>query len=354
MPVPEYDTYFPQLDFDESEKDQAKFYKKFVKIIEQGNYVDIEGNISYLHRYRTLKFNECCSDKKGRSELRKYFNFILEHYPHKKVTDYFVNDLNGLLLIEKKYEEWVSVTEPETILTSSSHHSALRMNVMNFIGDKFCPKEIIKASHFRKNKIIKDNEVAFTEIAVRKIIEYGEANGGWKKVLIEDFGAKASAYQGDTLPNEKPVPWVNMDFEHILYRHEVINQIVREAENEVRDILKIPRIGEGWVSETQLYYSIRERINTECIQHGTPSFLGRQHYDVWLPRWNIAVEFHGEQHDRPVEFFGGEEAFIKNQERDARKKRLSKQNGITLIEVRKGYDIDELMKKIDSSKRINQ
>jgi len=47
----------------------------------------------------------------------------------------------------------------------------------------------------------------------------------------------------------------------------------------------------------------------------------------------------GLQHDQPVEYFGGEEGYIKGKERDERKKKLFKENDSILIEVKKGYDL---------------
>ena len=44
-----------------------------------------------------------------------------------------------------------------------------------------------------------------------------------------------------------------------------------------------------------------------------------------------AIEYNGEQHYRPVDFFGGEEAFIKQQERDNRKTEYCNTHGINLI-----------------------
>ncbi|HCH5485121.1 hypothetical protein [Vibrio parahaemolyticus] len=347
--VPEFDTYAPTLELEDSNKEDRsinRFYFYMVQQIEKGNYVDIEGNISYLHRYREFKFDESCHTEEGRAEIRKHFLFITDHYLHDKVTGYFNGDLNSLLLVEHKFKEWVEVNEPATILSYGAHAIDQRLDIINHIGLDFCIKEIIRGSCLRKNDVIQGNEGAFTDIALRLMKEYGEENGGWKRILFEDFGVKKSSFQRTTLPSGYQAPWVAYDWSNALYNNEIIKQIARNAENVLRDILKIPRIGEGWVSETQLFFLVKDRVGTECIQHGSPSFLGRQHYDVWLPRWSVAIEFQGEQHDRPVDFFGGEEAFKKNQERDARKRKLSKENGVVLIEVRKGYDEKELINEI--------
>lgn len=123
----------------------------------------------------------------------------------------------------------------------------------------------------------------------------------------------------------------------------------REIENEVRTELGLPKIGEGWISETTLYYQLKTFFKKEnVIHHGRPDWLGPQHVDIWFPDHSIGVEYQGIQHDKPVDFFGGEESFKKNIERDKRKKRLFKENDSLLIEVRKGYDLKQLIKSIES------
>ncbi len=57
----------------------------------------------------------------------------------------------------------------------------------------------------------------------------------------------------------------------------------------------------------------------------------------------IGIEYQGAQHDKPVEFFGGQKAFEENLKRDERKRQLCEENGVKLIEVREGYNIDDLI-----------
>ena len=45
----------------------------------------------------------------------------------------------------------------------------------------------------------------------------------------------------------------------------------------------------------------------------------------------FAIEYNGIQHYEPVEFFGGESEFVKQQERDSEKKKYCQENNITLI-----------------------
>jgi hypothetical protein len=123
--------------------------------------------------------------------------------------------------------------------------------------------------------------------------------------------------------------------------------ILRECENKCRLQLGIPMIGEGWVNETALYYFIKTLFSEfEVIHHGRPNFLGLQHYDIFIPELSIAIEYQGQQHKQPVEFFGGEIGYINNLERDKRKKKLSKQNGVKLIEVFPNYDEKKLVSQL--------
>ncbi len=123
----------------------------------------------------------------------------------------------------------------------------------------------------------------------------------------------------------------------------------RNAENDVRKNEGVPKIGEGWVSETELFNSLKKTFsNFKIIQHATPNWLNGQHFDVYFPNEKIAIEYHGKQHFEPVEFFGGEENFEKQKERDLRKIKLAESNGCELIIVKKGYDFELITKQIES------
>ena len=111
---------------------------------------------------------------------------------------------------------------------------------------------------------------------------------------------------------------------------------------------------EGWVEETTLYYEIKNAFKQlEVIHHARPGWLGRQHLDIMIPQLNVAIEYHGIQHDEPIEFFGGEEAFKKQKRLDAKKESLCKKNGIRLLHVRPGYSLEEIIEQIKERRAIN-
>jgi len=56
-------------------------------------------------------------------------------------------------------------------------------------------------------------------------------------------------------------------------------------------------------------------------------------FDFYLPTHNLCIEYHGEQHYRAVDFFGGDDGFKLNKKRDKIKKDYCITNNIPLIEI---------------------
>lgn len=126
-----------------------------------------------------------------------------------------------------------------------------------------------------------------------------------------------------------------------------VKQVTRLAENIVREEIGLPRVGEGWPSETLLYLRIRNALpHYDVQQHYSPYWLDRQHLDIYIHELEVALEYQGKQHDEPVEFFGGQQAYEQNKERDARKKRLCERYGVHLIYVRPGYRLTDVLDEI--------
>ena len=115
-----------------------------------------------------------------------------------------------------------------------------------------------------------------------------------------------------------------------------------DAENSLREQLGIPKIGEGWVSQTQLYYTLVALFPEYDIQReASPEWLGRQRYDIYFPQAKLAIEYQGKQHFEPVDIFGGEEGFKRTVERDKEKLLKSKKNGITVLFISYKDKLDE-------------
>ena len=64
-------------------------------------------------------------------------------------------------------------------------------------------------------------------------------------------------------------------------------------------------------------------------------------YDFYLPNRNLLIECQGQQHEKPIEIFGGEEQFAIQQEHDKRKREYAEKNGYKLLEIWY-YDYDKI------------
>ncbi len=173
-----------------------------------------------------------------------------------------------------------------------------------------------------------------------------DVNLGQEKIPLVNL--KYSADNGMS-PIELPLDF-KLSFSEVIKDNSLIHEYLEsfnEPENGIRKNLGLPLVGEGWISETNLFYEIKNHFNSELvIHHGKPSWLGRQHLDIFLPELNIAIEYQGAQHYKPIEFFGGKQGLKKNKERDERKRNLCEINGCDLIYVYPEYDLENVIKKI--------
>jgi hypothetical protein len=95
-----------------------------------------------------------------------------------------------------------------------------------------------------------------------------------------------------------------------------------------------------WIAENQLFQVLRRSLKgVDVQQHARPTWIEPQHLDVYVPTAGIAVEYMGQQHFEPLEFFGGEKAFQEVVARDRRKAQLCEANGVRLSYVRFDEDI---------------
>lgn len=124
-------------------------------------------------------------------------------------------------------------------------------------------------------------------------------------------------------------------------------KLVRKAENKVRKTHNLPEVGKKWINETVLFNELKLSFPDEIIiHHGKPSWLGQQHLDIFFPNKNIGIEYQGQQHLEPVDYFGGEKAFKELQKRDKLKKRLCDKNNCKIIYIYPRYNILEVKEKI--------
>jgi hypothetical protein len=121
----------------------------------------------------------------------------------------------------------------------------------------------------------------------------------------------------------------------------------RECENIYREECWIPKIWEWWISETELFYRLKQYFSNEkVLHHWRPEWLGKQHLDIYFPERNIWIEYQGKQHQEPVAYFWWEESFKKQILRDKQKQSKCRKNKCKLIYVYEWYIFDEVVKEI--------
>lgn len=75
---------------------------------------------------------------------------------------------------------------------------------------------------------------------------------------------------------------------------------------------------------------------------------GRQlSYDFYLPKFDLLIEYQGQQHYKPIDIFGGEEYFKVQQEHDKRKFEYAKTHNIKLLEI-PYWDFDNIEQILES------
>ncbi len=149
--------------------------------------------------------------------------------------------------------------------------------------------------------------------------------------------------------NENYVSWISVPTVISTAIKFEAQRIIRDCENTFREEMSLPRIGEGWIAETELFYKLSECFQSEkVLKHARPIWLAPQHLDIYFSDKNIGIEYQGLQHQQPVEYFGGQKALEKQQIRDERKRKLCEENGCQLIYVYEGYNFEELTNNIKS------
>lgn len=76
--------------------------------------------------------------------------------------------------------------------------------------------------------------------------------------------------------------------------------------------------------------------------------LKNRKFDFFLPKYNMIIEYDGEQHFIPVDYFGGQESFEETQQRDKEKNDYCIKNNILLIRIPYYYypEITEILFQI--------
>lgn len=79
---------------------------------------------------------------------------------------------------------------------------------------------------------------------------------------------------------------------------------------------------------------ISSYLDTNKIEHKMRKhfdWLGKQELDIFIQKYNVAIECQGEQHFKPIKFYGGDKEFEKIKKLDYQKRKLCEENGVKLL-----------------------
>jgi hypothetical protein len=347
-----FDTYYP--DKNEMSREQIAFFNFFKRQINKSIKVEIFGNKSYPY----LLAYECLNEltyrgKSGINDAVYQLNQLEAFYEYLDLS-WWIGDIHCL---QGNFAEALSIYKlnPKYTQTHAANHI---LNIKYYLNLSIAAPEILCT----RKKVTKFGQDNFDKMVdfVNQVLKQEATLKGQDLLTYISKKYKAERKYGFSLFSGYPGGYNLLQkfdagissiktfcYYAIPEFFTYCMDISRNAENLLREDLSLPKVGEGWITETELFYKIKTHFPTyKVVQHASPTWLGRQHLDVFIPEIEVAIEYHGRQHFEPVAFFGGQKAFEETQKRDKVKKAKCKRNNVTLIELSEGYNISEVIEAI--------
>lgn len=342
--VPSFEQYYPTRVG--MKKSQVSFFNKWITSLQRGEPISVDGNISYLFAYTYEVLSKVRTDSDYVLNELRLLQYV--YRSEEKFRDYIDHWVFDVLLFKSDYLNALShITAKNTTVKSRIN---IILSLKREIGIPISGLEILFLSQRSSNKMIKENIEAVSDILEEKIRDFED---GYEidllTIISEKYALKNQHpyYLFGGVPSKGLPPQLEIEYYNFTELGEfsiVLDDWCKDSENSVRELLGLPRIGDGWLNETILYNIIKkyfEKSGYEVIHHAYPPFLGRQELDIFIPALRIGIEYQGLQHYESVDFFGGEDAFKKRVKLDQRKKQLCKDFGVKLIEFRYDEPMEE-------------
>jgi hypothetical protein len=343
--VPAFKHYYasPQM----MDAKQKGFYDYWCAQWECGKSVDVGGNISYLFCFAYALLAKAPSDE-AISELIRLADAYINEPEVYELCRRWASDC---YTVRQEYPKAVEVFPVLQINARASYATNSLLSLKLKAGVDVEPRDILtlcgpKVTKFGKENLTEvENYIRIILDVEKKRLLQGLILEGWiPRTNVSDYVVYNASLALKLLPSQILALY---EFSNNKSAMQNVQNLTRQAENAVRQEAGLPNVGEGWIAETQLYYEIKDALSQyEVIQHCSPDWIGRQHLDIYIPEKSVAIEYQGKQHDEPIAYFGGEEAYKKQQNRDKRKAKLCRENSTRLIYVRPGYSIVDVVDDI--------
>lgn len=367
------------------DKKQLEFYNIFKENFEQGKYLDVGGMRNYI-RYYIYSVLKDYRKTKDFDHLSKTFETLRKEYPNLSHDTQNIEVEIGRDLKIKKYLDFILPHEEDEVwvkfikskIEQIQHHN----NSLPTYSDNEDLLELLKIG-FKKQNLTNFGIENIETILERLILIIQKIEVENNEALSRRFHDKKKHYKTSKYNDQFDPLYYKIffdsleEFEERLSEHNkrnvgiternkkypstyptivqfaienYVKEITREAENQIREQRGLPKVGEGWISETNLFYQIKNSYPEHLVvHHGKVKWLGLQHVDIYFPEINIAIEYQGKQHTEMVEYFGGEEGFDQTLMNDMIKKEKCKNNNCILIEVFPDYNFENVKTEIDNA-----
>lgn len=85
---------------------------------------------------------------------------------------------------------------------------------------------------------------------------------------------------------------------------------------------------------------LKQKPFSDCVQKGLLRF------DHYVPELNLCIEYDGEQHFKPIDYFGSEKTYNETIARDTIKNSYCEENGINLLRIKHNKNAEKAIEKM--------
>lgn len=211
----------------------------------------------------------------------------------------------------------------------------------------------LRTSQGLKYQLLGENQI-FSQAALRiGIIPTNVLLGPWYAPLEIDH-ALASSDLAFWVGERNELMWPDLDVAQAMHHRDGLTPALKSRDNERAARLRDARMhlrhavdrsleevwadapwrSKRWRSEASLAGLVAAIFpNEKLLRNARPSWLQGLELDVYLPDRDLAFEYNGIQHYRPIKFFGGASSFKQRLMNDERKRLLCRERGVTLVTV---------------------
>lgn len=223
-------------------------------------------NSDVFYRIMALVIN----DKKSPNNILSFFNefkkYVIDKtgFVHKSIELYIL-DCHVLL---GNYDKYIKIRKNYNELGTKTHTANNAINV-HYQANRFPINtlDLIWLTGDRKSQFIKDNPEEFLLAAESVFSQYADENNGWFSVM-ERHGMLEKdkqvygiyAFQGYASMSCFKYPFNTFCF----YTNEKFNNICKKLQKEAESIARVKKglkpVGQGWISETTLFFSNQKSV----------------------------------------------------------------------------------------------